>query len=267
MQNKIFEQEKKDFLSIGEASEYLGISIDTLRRWEKKERITAYRSPGGHRYFQKEDLKGLFNARYTRDAPTIRGKKETEPEIKTEAIKPEVEEEVVAKPRIIIEEKSVSDSKTVHSTLTEKTETVDWSEKYANKQARKVRIPLTRPVAIRTSHIQTVSNQQSVQQIRSGTVLSQPPLQSSANTLVPPSALQLQVVQDNQFSSSTVQQSVSPPVQQINSSAVQSSPNKSTNNLSKRRKMIISVALIIVLISLVIFFYWYSRPKILSPIP
>ena len=74
------EQQKKDLLTIGEASEYLGISIDTLRRWEKKGRIEPFRSPGGHRYFNKKDLDDLFGKRYTRDEETIRRsfKKEVE---------------------------------------------------------------------------------------------------------------------------------------------------------------------------------------------
>ncbi len=62
-------QDKKNYLTIGEASEYLGVSIDTLRRWEKKGRITPYRSPGGHRYYEKEELDSLFGKRYTRDEP------------------------------------------------------------------------------------------------------------------------------------------------------------------------------------------------------
>lgn len=58
---------KKNYLSIGEASEYLGVSIDTLRRWEKKGRINPYRSPGGHRYYEKDELDRLFGKRYARD--------------------------------------------------------------------------------------------------------------------------------------------------------------------------------------------------------
>lgn len=54
-------------LSIGKAAKHLGISIDTLRRWEKKGRIIAYRSPGGHRYFLREDLDNLFGKKYTRE--------------------------------------------------------------------------------------------------------------------------------------------------------------------------------------------------------
>ena len=65
-------QHNLDLISIGDASEYLGISIDTLRRWEKKGRITPMRSPGGHRYFSKRELDNLFGKRYTRDEETIR---------------------------------------------------------------------------------------------------------------------------------------------------------------------------------------------------
>lgn len=64
--------ERKNILTIGDASEYLGISIDTLRRWEKKGRIEPLRSPGGHRYYKKEDLDGLFGKRYVREEETVR---------------------------------------------------------------------------------------------------------------------------------------------------------------------------------------------------
>lgn len=63
---------KLGLLNIGTASEYLGISIDTLRRWEKKGRIKPLRSPGGHRYYSKADLDDLFGKRYTRDEETLR---------------------------------------------------------------------------------------------------------------------------------------------------------------------------------------------------
>ncbi|OGM19859.1 hypothetical protein A2686_01155 [Candidatus Woesebacteria bacterium RIFCSPHIGHO2_01_FULL_38_10] len=67
MQNVQDLQEKKTpLLSIGEASEYLGISIDTLRRWEKKGKLKVLRSPGGHRYFKKENLDNVFGTKYER---------------------------------------------------------------------------------------------------------------------------------------------------------------------------------------------------------
>lgn len=68
-----------ELLSIGDASEYLGISIDTLRRWEKKGRIEPLRSPGGHRYYNKKSLEDLFGKRYTRDEETVRTTKDIEP--------------------------------------------------------------------------------------------------------------------------------------------------------------------------------------------
>lgn len=69
MQNEEKSQQNREsgLLSIGEASEYLGVSIDTLRRWQKRGKLVAFRSPGGHRYFQKEKLDGLFNQKYVRE--------------------------------------------------------------------------------------------------------------------------------------------------------------------------------------------------------
>lgn len=44
-------------LSIGEASTLLGISIDTLREWDKKGILRSFRpSPTSKRYYQKEDI-------------------------------------------------------------------------------------------------------------------------------------------------------------------------------------------------------------------
>jgi len=44
------------WIAIGEAAKYLGISRDTLRRWEKAGRIKPYRSPTNRRYYTKEQL-------------------------------------------------------------------------------------------------------------------------------------------------------------------------------------------------------------------
>lgn len=44
-------------LSIGEAATLLGVSIDTLRRWDKANRLQSVRSgPRGHRYFRRLDI-------------------------------------------------------------------------------------------------------------------------------------------------------------------------------------------------------------------
>lgn len=73
-------------LSIGEASEYLGVSIDTLRRWEKKDKITALRSPGGHRYFKQEDLDNLFGRKYEREKEKAPRKIDIPPKQEEESI-------------------------------------------------------------------------------------------------------------------------------------------------------------------------------------
>jgi excisionase family DNA binding protein len=43
-------------ITIREASDLLGVSIKTLRRWEKQGKISPIRTYGGHRRFRREDL-------------------------------------------------------------------------------------------------------------------------------------------------------------------------------------------------------------------
>ena len=53
---------RKELLTIREAAELLGVSIDTLRRWDKSGKLVATRKDGGtHRYYAKEDLE-LFSS-------------------------------------------------------------------------------------------------------------------------------------------------------------------------------------------------------------
>lgn len=47
-------------ISIGQAAKYLGISRDTLRRWEKAGKITPVRSPTNRRYYTKKQLDELM---------------------------------------------------------------------------------------------------------------------------------------------------------------------------------------------------------------
>ena len=46
----------EDYMTIKQASEYLHISQDTLRRWERLGKITPYRTTGNHRRYTKELL-------------------------------------------------------------------------------------------------------------------------------------------------------------------------------------------------------------------
>ena len=44
-------------LNIGQAAEILGVSIDTLRRWDESGKLAAIRKEGGtHRYYREKDL-------------------------------------------------------------------------------------------------------------------------------------------------------------------------------------------------------------------
>lgn len=48
---------KENLLNISEASTLLGVSVDTLRRWDKSGKLVAIRKDGGtHRYYTKRDL-------------------------------------------------------------------------------------------------------------------------------------------------------------------------------------------------------------------
>ena len=46
---------------IGEAADYSGFSIASLRRWSDAGKLPHFRTPGGQRRFLKEDLDGLRN--------------------------------------------------------------------------------------------------------------------------------------------------------------------------------------------------------------
>ena len=49
----------KSMLKIGDAAKFLGISKDTLRRWEKAGKITSQRTPSGYRAFDPKELERI----------------------------------------------------------------------------------------------------------------------------------------------------------------------------------------------------------------
>src|SRR3989344_7481655 len=55
----------RKMLTIDEASRVLGVSKDTLRRWEKQDKLPSFRTDGGHRRYDIEDLKNARNIRYS----------------------------------------------------------------------------------------------------------------------------------------------------------------------------------------------------------
>ena len=57
--------ENTRLVKIGEASKILGVSIDTLRRWEKAGKVKTIRTPGGTRLYPIRLLHG-FNQQKTK---------------------------------------------------------------------------------------------------------------------------------------------------------------------------------------------------------
>lgn len=50
-----------DYLKINEAAEFLGVTPNTLRNWEREKKITVYRNPqNSYRLYKKEDLEKLL---------------------------------------------------------------------------------------------------------------------------------------------------------------------------------------------------------------
>lgn len=51
----------KKLLSIGDTSELLGVSVDTLRQWDEKKILKSFRpSPSGNRYYRREDIENFL---------------------------------------------------------------------------------------------------------------------------------------------------------------------------------------------------------------
>ena len=50
-----------DYLRVSEAAEYLGVSPNTLRNWERAGKIVAHRHPvNSYRLFKREELDALL---------------------------------------------------------------------------------------------------------------------------------------------------------------------------------------------------------------
>ncbi len=49
------------FLTVGEAAEFLGVSVSTLRNWDRQGKLKAFRHPvNRYRLYRREDLKRLL---------------------------------------------------------------------------------------------------------------------------------------------------------------------------------------------------------------
>ncbi len=52
--------DKNGLLTVGEAAALVGVSNDTLKRWEKAGHIASGRTPNGHRRFRRADVERLL---------------------------------------------------------------------------------------------------------------------------------------------------------------------------------------------------------------
>jgi DNA (cytosine-5)-methyltransferase 1 len=57
------EKQPSKWISIGQAAKFVGVSRDTLRRWEKKGKLKPFRSPTNRRYYTKNQLQQLMEKR------------------------------------------------------------------------------------------------------------------------------------------------------------------------------------------------------------
>jgi len=89
---------RRNLFTIGQAAEYLGVSIDTLRRWEKKGRVEAFRSPGGHRYYERDDLDKLFGKKYVHEEKPLKEEIEKPEPVVKQVVTEELPEPPVSVP-------------------------------------------------------------------------------------------------------------------------------------------------------------------------
>jgi molybdopterin-binding protein len=54
-----------EYLRIGQAAALLGVSIDTLRRWEEEQRLSVSRTDGGQRRIAVDEVHRLLDERRT----------------------------------------------------------------------------------------------------------------------------------------------------------------------------------------------------------
>ena len=61
----------RDYLTVSEAAEFLGVSDATLRNWDRAQKVKATRHPvNGYRLYRKEDLSSLLQK--VKDGPNGR---------------------------------------------------------------------------------------------------------------------------------------------------------------------------------------------------
>ena len=63
-------ESRQQWLTLGEASKYLGVHYSTLRSWSDSGDVAVFRTPGGHRRFNLNDLRRFLSDRARTDLAT-----------------------------------------------------------------------------------------------------------------------------------------------------------------------------------------------------
>ena len=62
MNTKDTESNEADLVPIGEAARIFGVTVATVRRWEREGKISAQRTPGGQRRFDRAEIERARSA-------------------------------------------------------------------------------------------------------------------------------------------------------------------------------------------------------------
>ncbi|MDO8498304.1 MAG: helix-turn-helix domain-containing protein, partial [bacterium] len=74
--------DKRSLVKIGQASKILGVSIDTLRRWEKTGKITSLKTPGRTRLYALTALRKTTSAGEKPPSPPFKQREPLSPAVK-----------------------------------------------------------------------------------------------------------------------------------------------------------------------------------------
>lgn len=54
--------EPVEYVSIGEAARICGVSVGTVRNWERAGQVTSVRTPSNHRRYRRSDVEALLTS-------------------------------------------------------------------------------------------------------------------------------------------------------------------------------------------------------------
>lgn len=62
MNTKDTQSAEADLVPIGEVARIFGVTVATVRRWEREGKIDAVRTPGGQRRFDRAEIERVWSA-------------------------------------------------------------------------------------------------------------------------------------------------------------------------------------------------------------